>query len=127
MTGLYFIKSLHVLTALLSIGGFVIRGYWRLTDSPRLKRKWVRIVPHVNDTLLLATGLWMAWQLAQYPFVQPWLTAKIIGLIVYIGFGLTLMRFAQRRPSQFAAYVLAIVTFIYIVSVALTRTVIPVA
>lgn len=122
MTGWYIIKTLHVLTAVLSISGFVVRGYWRLTGSPRLTRKWVRIVPHINDTLLLASGVWMAWQSAQYPLVAPWLTAKIAGLIVYILLGLALMRFAKGRSLQFTVYVLAIITFIYIASVAFTRS-----
>jgi uncharacterized membrane protein SirB2 len=127
MTYFYLLKTIHVTTALLSISGFAVRGYWRLNAAPQLKRKWVRIAPHIVDTLLLLSAIALAWHLAQYPFVQPWLTAKLIGLVVYILLGLTVMRFAKRRATQFTAYVLAIITFLYIVSVALTHSVIPAA
>lgn len=127
MSTLYAIKIVHIATALVTIAGFVIRGYWRLNDSPTLQQRWLRIAPHVNDTVLLASGIFMAWRLGQYPFEQPWLTAKLVGLFVYILLGLGVMRFARRRLSRFAAYVLAIVTFIYIIAVALTRSVIPAA
>ncbi|MBK8971188.1 MAG: SirB2 family protein [Hahellaceae bacterium] len=38
---------------------FSLRVYWRWTESARLQARWVRIVPHVIDSCLLASALGM--------------------------------------------------------------------
>ena len=67
-----------------------------LTDSPLLDRLWVRVLPHVNDTLLLLAAIGLSVVQQQYPFVHGWVTAKVLGLLAYIGFGM----FALRRGQQ---------------------------
>ena len=52
-----------------------------------LQQRWVKIVPHVVDTLLLVSALTLVFWSDQYPFEQPWLTAKVLALIVYIALG----------------------------------------
>jgi len=64
------IKYIHMLTALLSISGFILRGIWMLQSSPMLQRPLVRRLPHVNDTLLLLSALLMVFISGQYPFVH---------------------------------------------------------
>ncbi len=49
--------------------------------------QWLRIAPHLNDTLLLAAAIALAAMSAQYPFVQGWLTAKLLALLAYIALG----------------------------------------
>lgn len=117
----HWIKALHVTTAGISISLFVLRGYWRVHDAPRLCARWVRIVPHVNDTLLLASAVVLAVVTHQYPGVQSWLTAKVIGLLVYIGLGMVALRFARSRSAQIGAGIVAVAVFAYIVAVAVTR------
>jgi uncharacterized membrane protein SirB2 len=116
------IKLIHILAAALSIGGFIVRGIWMLTGTTLLARRWVRVVPHVNDTLLLALGVWLAVQIRQYPFVHGWLTAKIVAIAVYIGLGMVALRLGKTPGVRATAFVAALVTFLYIVGVALTRS-----
>lgn len=115
------IKAVHVSCAVLSIGGFCARGVLSLRGSPLLGARWVRVAPHVVDTALLASALWLAWQSAQYPFAQGWLTAKVLALVAYIVFGSLALRTGRSRRARATAFVLALGTFAYIVSVALTR------
>jgi uncharacterized membrane protein SirB2 len=115
------IKAVHVSCAVLSIGGFFARGVLSLRGSPLLGARWVRVAPHVVDTALLASALWLAWQSAQYPFVQSWLTAKVLALVAYIVLGSIALRPERSRRARATAFVLAMGTFAYIVSVALTR------
>jgi len=116
------LKHLHMLTAALSIAGFAWRGGLRLGDSALLQRRWLKIAPHVIDTLLLATAIALAVLSAQYPLAQSWLTAKVLGLVVYIALGLWVMRFARSQGQRALGYVLALATFGYIVAVAITRS-----
>jgi len=120
------VKSVHVLSAALSITLFVLRGAWMLQGSARLRRRWVRIVPHVVDTVLLGSAVALAWMSRQYPLVEPWLTAKVVGLLVYIGLGLVALRFGRSRRVRLWAWLAAIAVFAYIVAVAVTRHPMPV-
>jgi len=81
------IKYLHITFAALSGSLFLLRGFWMLQASSMLQQRWVKIVPHVVDTLLLVSALTLVFGSDQYPFEQPWLTAKVLALIVYIALG----------------------------------------
>lgn len=115
------VKLLHVACVALSLAGFAARGALMLADSPLLSARWTRIAPHVVDTLLLASAAWLSWQLQQYPFVHGWLTAKVIGLLAYIGFGMFALRRGRTKRARVACLVLALLSAVYVVSVALTR------
>lgn len=117
------IKHLHVTCAALSITLFIIRGFWMLRGSPLLQRRWVKIVPHLVDTVLLASALVLVFWSHQYPFVQSWLTAKVIALVVYIGLGTVALKRGKSRGVRIAAFVGALAVFAYIVKVAVTRQV----
>ncbi len=119
------LKHLHMLCAVLSILGFIIRGGMRLADSPMLQKKWLKIAPHIIDTVLLLSAIGLISTLHLNPFTQGWLIAKIIGLLLYIGLGLVVMRFASTRAIRATAYIAAIVVFGYILTVARTKTPIP--
>lgn len=72
------LKHVHVGTVVVSFSLFFLRGLWMMGAPQKLQARWVRIVPHVIDTILLVSAIALAVLTAQYPFVQPWLTAKIL-------------------------------------------------
>jgi len=115
------LKHLHVATVIVSYCLFFARGVWMLADSPMLARRWVRIVPHVNDTVLLVAAIWLTTIIRQYPGTSGWLTAKVAGLIVYILIGTVAIRRGRTKPVRAAAWVAAQLVFFYIVAVALTH------
>ena len=115
------IKYLHMSCAALSGSFFLLRGAWMLRESDMLQRRWVKILPHIVDTLLLTTALIMVVWSAQYPFVQPWLTAKLLALIVYVVLGTVALKRGRTKAVRSGALVAALLTFTYIVAVALTR------
>lgn len=115
------IKSIHVITVLVSISGFILRGIWVIIDSPRLHQRWVKIVPHINDTLLLITGITLAFNIQQYPLVHGWLTAKIIALLAYIGLGMATIGHGRSKPQRIITWLAGILVFMYIIGVARTR------
>jgi uncharacterized membrane protein SirB2 len=120
-TSYLIVKSLHVVCAALSISAFAARGGLMLADSPLLQTRFVRIAPHVVDTLLLASAIWLAWMLGAAPFAQGWLTAKVLGLVAYIVLGSLALRRGPTKAVRSAAFVAALLTAAYIVSVAVTR------
>lgn len=117
------IKHLHVTCVVLSGLGFFIRGLLMLAESPRLGSRLARVAPHIVDTLLLGSALTLAVLSGQYPFAQGWLTAKFLGLLAYIGLGTLALKRGRSRALRGICFGLALLTYAYIVSVALTRQV----
>jgi uncharacterized membrane protein SirB2 len=116
------LKTLHVTCAVLTLSGFTLRAVWMLRASPMLTRPWVRVLPHIIDTTLLVSAMLLAWQLQQYPLAQAWLTAKVIGLLLYIVLGSIALKRGKTRGIRMAAWLAATAVFLYIVAVAVTHT-----
>ncbi len=116
------VKLLHITCAVLSLAGFTLRGLWMLADSPRLRQRWVRIAPHIVDTLLLISALVLAVQMHLAPLQHPWLMAKIIALLLYIGFGTIALKRGKSKGVRGLAWVIAVLIFGYIVAAALSKS-----
>ena len=114
-------KLLHQGAVALSITGFVARGLGSFTQAAWVRQRVARTAPHVVDTLLLLSALVMAWTLRLTPGNAPWLTAKIAGLLLYIGLGLLALRPGRPLPLRSAAWAAALAVFGWIVSVAITK------
>lgn len=116
-----FAKYVHVTAAVLSLSGFFLRGILMIRASPVAKARWIKVLPHVNDTVLLAAALSLVAMSGQYPFVAAWLTAKVLGLIVYIVLGALALRDMFSRRTRIVFWLAAMAVAGWIVSVALTR------
>ena len=114
------LRLVHITAALVSGAGFVLRGVWMLSDSPRLSQRWVRRLPHAVDTLLLLSALALVFASGQYPGDLPWLNAKIAALLAYIGCGMFALR-RGRKSDRVFFFVLALTCYAYILTTARTR------
>jgi len=117
----YALKHIHMTFAVLSGALFLVRGLWMLADSRYLQQRWVRIAPHVIDTLLLASAIGLAVWSSQYPGQAPWLTAKLVALVAYIGLGTVALKRGRTRQARVLAFVGALACFAYILAVAVTK------
>lgn len=116
------IKNLHTLAALLTITGFMLRGYWMVTGSDRLTHRMTRTVPHIVDTIFLLSGIAMLAMLSLNPLSQGWLLAKFAGLIAYVLLGTIAIRRGSTPQIRKVAFVAALAVFAYIVGVALSKS-----
>ena len=116
------IKTIHVASAGLSILGFIIRGVLMMRDSPIMHSRWIRIIPHFVDTALLVSAIWLAVQFFFTPTNSPWLAAKIIALLLYIGLGFVALRLGKTLQLRIMAWLAALLVFAYIVAVALSKS-----
>ncbi|TAN84195.1 MAG: regulator SirB [Gallionella sp.] len=119
------LKAIHVTCAASSFVLFFLRGIWSLNGSPIMRQRWVKLVPHIVDTLLLASAIALAFTIRQYPFVDAWLTAKVAGLLLYIGLGLIALRYGRSKTVRLSAWLAAQAVFVYIVLVAGSHNPIP--
>ena len=114
-------RTIHLATVSLSFSLFVLRGVWMLRDSALLHHRLVRVLPHANDTIVLASGVYLSLMIRQYPLVHGWITAVVVLLLIYIGLGLVALRRGKTKLIRATAWAAAILVFIYIVTIARTK------
>ena len=114
-------KHLHMTLAVLSISLFTLRFIWLLANSPKLQAKWVKITPHIIDTLLLTFGVVMVVQLSINPLEQLWLGEKLLAVVAYIFTGYYTLKLARNKPMQIIGYLGAMGWVMLIVRLAMTR------
>jgi uncharacterized membrane protein SirB2 len=111
------IRAIHMTCAGLAIAGFVLRWIWMLTDSHLLTARPVKILPHIIDTLLLASAVALV-AIIGFSANAAWLGAKIAGLVVYIALGTLALKRGRTKRARAVHGVLAIIAFAFIASVA---------
>lgn len=111
----------HVICVVISISFFTIRGVWMVTENPLLNHKLVLVAPHIVDTLLLASAIGLTLIINQYPFQTDWMTVKLFALVAYIILGTIALKRGKTRNIRYLAFAAAILTFGFIVSVALVH------
>lgn len=116
------VKLVHQASVALSILGFFIRGAASLAGAGWVRGRAARTLPHVVDTVLLASAVTLAWMLRLAPSDAPWLLAKIVGLVVYVALGVVALRPGRSRAVRASAWLAALAVVAWIVSVALTKS-----
>ena len=111
------VKQLHVAAVAVSWALFFLRGVWMIAGSPRLEARWVRVVPHVNDTILLLAGVYLATAIG----LQPWIVAKLVALVAYILIGMVAITRGRTKAVRIAAWIAAQCVFLYILAVAVRK------
>jgi len=115
------IKFVHLLCVILSGSLFAIRGCLMLAGSAYTYHPVLRVLSMAIDTTLLTAALMLATLIHQYPFVDTWLTAKLLLLIAYIVLGVFALRRGRTRRSRTGFFIAALVVFLYIVGIACTH------
>ena len=116
------VKYLHVTCVVLSVSLFVGRGTLELLAQPWRQWRLLKVAPHLIDTVLLTSALWLAWRIGQYPFVNGWLTAKVLALLAYILLGMRALGKRTPQGQRLPFFLAALLSVGYIVGVALTHS-----
>lgn len=119
------IKDIHVGFAALTFLSFSIRVYWMYNGSMLLQNRVVKIVPHIIDTILLASGLAMAIMYYGAFYRRPWLMWKLLGVVVYIILGTVALKRGRTRAIRIAAALGAWLVFVFIIVIAWKNAVLP--
>ena len=115
------VKWIHESAVALSLLGFLARGIGMLTEAAWVRHRATRTWPHVVDTILLLSGVTLAWMLRLSPLDAPWFAAKLAGLVAYIGLGTVALRAGRTKRQRTVAWIAALTMFGYVASVALTK------
>lgn len=112
------IKWIHIWAVILSGGLFTLRGIMMMLHSNWTNHVSLRYLSVLIDTTLLTAAILLTLILHQYPFVQAWLTVKVVLLVVYIVLGTLALKRGRTRAVRMASYVAALAVYLFIVSVA---------
>lgn len=116
-------KLIHIVAVICSITLFLIRALILIRTTHQPKSRWLKILPHLNDTLLLVSALLMLYVADIVPDSEHnWLTAKIIAMLLYILSGFYLFKLARSKRTQLITLFIALAFFSYIVHTALAKT-----
>ncbi len=112
------IKLVHILCVILSGSLFAVRGALTLGGSSYSNHALLRYLSYIIDTTLLTAALMLTVILHQYPFVQAWLTVKVLLLVVYIVLGVFALRRGRTLALRRSYFLAALMVYGCIASVA---------
>ena len=115
------IRHLHIACVALSGTLFTSRALLRIKGSLLANHRALRLTSYFIDTTLLLAGILLTLILEQYPFVNAWLTAKVLLLPCYIGLGLITLRRAPDRFWCSVAMLSALLVYGAIITIAVTH------
>lgn len=115
------IKFVHIACVVLSGSVFTLRGLMMLAGSRWVYHPVLKRGSYLIDTTLLAAGIALAVMLHQYPFVQAWLTAKVLLLVIYIVLGVFALRRGATHAHRAGFFIAALAVYLFIVSIALAH------
>lgn len=117
--------TLHLTSVALTISLFTLRYWWRWSNHPRFQARWVRVLPHIVDSVLLLSGVGLIALTGYLPFTVKgaWLTEKLFGVIIYIVLGFIALGRHRPRGQQagFIAFMLGLVVLYIIIKLAATK------
>ncbi|OWQ88829.1 invasion protein [Roseateles aquatilis] len=116
------VKLIHQTAVSLSIAGFFVRGAASLAGARWVRGRAAKTLPHLVDSVLLLSALLLAWMLRLTPDRAPWLLAKLVGLVLYVGLGVIALRPGRPLLMRAAAWIAALAVVGWIVSVAVTKS-----
>ena len=112
------IKMVHAVLVLAVGLLFLWRAWLTLARSPAQNGKAPTLLAHVFSLGVLASGLTMV---AIYGQMPAWVMTKLIFLFVFIALGVIAFKRAKTRSAQLTMMALALVTYAFLVSVAVTK------
>lgn len=116
------LSFIHMFCAYLSGAGFLIRGMLALVEHPVLQHRVTKVLPHVVDTVLLASALGMVFSWSISVQYNTWIMAKLLALLAYIGFGLLMLRFGDTPRKRVTGLVGGVLCYGYIMAVAHSKS-----
>lgn len=118
------VKTFHLATVGFSISLYLVR-FLRYYATPEVQEqpRWVKYLPHLNDTLLLCSGFALISITKFIPFTTaaPWLSYKLGAIVLYIACGFGAMNRKANRRKRIMFFIASIGWLFVVIILALTK------
>ncbi|MEZ8097080.1 SirB2 family protein [Photobacterium swingsii] len=117
-------KHIHMLAIVLSVLLFTIRYCLMMANSTLNEKKFLKIAPHVVDTILLLSGVALIFITGFMPFTEAgsWLTQKLSCVLAYIALGFFTLKYGKNKVFKTFAYFGALGWVVAAANIAMTKT-----
>jgi uncharacterized membrane protein SirB2 len=115
-------KHLHLTALGLSVVMLTLQFIGHTFDMKFKDAKWLKIVPHIVYTILLGSAIGLCIVLNQYPFVDAWVTSKLIGLVLYVLMATLIVKWARNNAMRVVGYIGALTWLLITMQVAFSKT-----
>ena len=115
------LKTVHISLISISVIIFIATGLMMIMKNNFYRDKIFRYIPPTVDTLLLLSGIILMFITEQYLFLEPWITVKLLALLLYIIFGTIALNRVNNYKLQLLGFIMALITIYYMYSVARTH------
>lgn len=118
------LKHTHLLFIALSVFLFVFRFGLLMANSQWLEKKWLKVVPHLIDTCLLATGIALIGITGIMPFTEHslWMTEKLACVFAYFALGFVALQYSHGILFKLFAFLGALGWLYAAAKLAITKT-----
>ena len=118
---LIFLKYLHIVSVAAGFSLLFVRGLWAMQSYPAPQEKWVRVVPHVVDAVLVLSAVAMLAMSPLSGWPGDWLTVKLALVAVYAMLALYLFHGAGPLATRILAWLLGLLVLLFITTIAVLR------
>lgn len=109
------IKAIHMTCAYLTVSFLLFRVLLSIFRPALLQQTWAKVFPHIIDSVLLICAIIMVSIIGPN---HPFILAKIVLLLVYIGCGYCTLKVAKTVTGKLIGAAITLLVFIIIVGVA---------
>lgn len=104
---MYFaLKYSHLVIIALSVLLFIVRFCLRMNKSKYFDNRWLKVLPHIVDTLLIATGVALIFITGFIPFTPEsvWMTEKLTCVLAYLALSYVALYYSQGTLFRLFAF-----------------------
>ncbi|MGF1726242.1 SirB2 family protein [Photobacterium nomapromontoriensis] len=118
------VKHLHLIAIALSVLLFVVRYVLMMANSTFNEKKFLKITPHVVDTVMLLTGVALIFITGFMPFTEAgsWLTQKLSCVLAYIALAYFTLKIGSNKVFKTFAFFGALGWVMAAAKIAMTKT-----
>nr|WP_216613477.1 SirB2 family protein [Vibrio sp. 99-8-1] len=118
------LKNIHLLSIALSAILLSVRFALVMANSQLIDKKFIKIAPHVVDTVLLLTGIGLIISLGFIPFTAgtEWFTQKVTCILAYFALGFFALKMAKNKLLRIFAFFGALGWLVMAANIAMTKT-----
>ncbi|MFA0085254.1 SirB2 family protein [Vibrio sp. E150_011] len=100
------LKHFHLLTIALSVALLSVRFGLIMMNSPKVNHPFLKRFPHINDSLLLLSGIGLIMITGFIPFTDaaPWMTEKVTCILAYFALGFFALKLAKNNLLRICAF-----------------------